>query len=185
MKSMKTSNRQALSLRVPHALAEQVEAYAQKNNLRKTDAYIHFLEMGLERNDRDVVIALAEMDKKLDSLYSLLTNEEGDSVEISLGKQGALDAIAEVSSRFPGIERAWLFGSFARNQQTANSDIDIRLEVDREAGFNLHDLVSFTKMMEQETGRACDVITAREIQSKSLALAIEKDGVCAYERKEK
>lgn len=156
----------------------------KKNNLRKTDAYIHFLEMGLERNDRDVVIALAEMDKKLDSLYSLLTNEEGDSVEISLGKQGALDAIAEVSSRFPGIERAWLFGSFARNQQTANSDIDIRLEIDRSASFNLHDLASFSKMIEQETGKECDVITASTVKSQSLAQAIERDGVCAYERKE-
>lgn len=185
MESMKTNNRQALSLRVPYALAEQVEAYARKNNLRKTDAYIHFLEMGLERNERDIAMTLAEMDEKLDLLHSLLTNEERDSVEVSLGKQNVLDTIASISSRFPGIERAWLFGSFARNQQTTDSDIDIRLEVDREAGFNLHDLVSFTKMMKQETGRACDVITAREIQSESLALAIEKDGVCAYERKEK
>ena len=114
----------------------------------------------------------------------LLVKEEA-STSASLTRQFVVESTARIASRFPGIERAWLFGAFARNQQTTDSDIDIRLEVDREAGFNLHDLVSFTKMMEQETGRACDVITASTIKSRSLAQAIKRDGVCAYERKEK
>lgn len=116
---------------------------------------------------------------------SYLLVKERAAANASLTRQRVIESIAEIASRFPGIERAWLFGSFARNQQTTDSDIDIRLEVDREAGFNLHDLASFTKMIEQETGRACDVITASMIKSRSLAQAIEQDGVCAYERKEK
>ena len=78
-----------------------------------------------------------------------------------------------------------MFGSYARNQQSADSDIDIRLEPYRSAGFNPHDLTSFSKMVEQKTGKECDVVTASEIKNRSLTQAIERDGACAYERKKK
>lgn len=183
MKSTERNNRQSLSLRVPYALAEQVEAYARENNLRKTDAYIHFLEVGLRQNDCDVAASLAEMSGKLDTLYFLLNDGEAPA-GTPLEQQRVLEILAKVSERFPGIERTWLFGSYARNQQNADSDIDIRLELDQSTGFNLHDLASFSKMIEQETGKECDVITTSTIKSRSLAQAIERDGVCAYERKE-
>lgn len=182
MQSAATANRKALSLRVPHILAEKVEDYAKKHGLRKTDAYIHFLEAGLNQDDRDIRRALSGIDSKLDSLRALLNESNVASEQNALDTQAVLDAIADVASRYPGIKRAWLFGSFARNQQGPDSDIDIRLDLDRAVGFNLHDLASFSKMIEQETGRECDVITAREIKSKSFAAAIEQDGVCAYER---
>ena len=76
-----------------------------------------------------------------------------------------------------------MFGSYARNQQSVDSDI--RHELDRRASFNLHDLTSFSKMVEQKTGKECDVVTASEIKNRSLTQAIERDGACAYERKKK
>lgn len=185
MQSTKANNRKALSLRVPASLAEKVEGYAKTHGLRKTDAYVHFIEMGLDQNSQDIRASLSEIDSKLDALQTLLGGASAETETAPLETQAVLKAICKTSAHYPGIKRALLFGSYARNQQTANSDIDIRLEVDREAGFNLHDLVSFTKIMEQETGRACDVITASTIKSRSLAQAIERDGVCAYERKEK
>lgn len=94
-------------------------------------------------------------------------------------------SISKASAHYPGIKRALLFDSYARNQQDADSDIDIRLELDRCIGFNLHDLASFSKMIEQETGKERDVITASTIKNRSLTQAIERNGVCAYERKEK
>lgn len=112
----------------------------------------------------------------------LLVSENGVVANTSLTQQRVIKSIADIAARFPGIERAWLFGSFARNQQTPDSDIDIRLELKKNARFNLHDLASFSKMIEQATGKECDVITSRTIKSESLAQAIERDGVCAYER---
>lgn len=182
MQNAATGNRKALSLRVPHALAEKVENYAREHGLRKTDAYIHFLEAGLNQDDWDIQKTLSGIDNKLDSLRALLSENNVALKQNELDTQMVLDAIADVASRFPGIERVWLFGSFARGQQGPGSDIDIRLELDRETGFNLHDLAYFSKMIEQATGRDCDVITSRTIKSESLAAAIERDGIRAYER---
>lgn len=181
MQNIATENRKALSLRVPPAIAEQVESYARKHGIRKTDAYIHFLEAGLNQDSQNIQSALSGIDSKLDSLRALLGEGITGPKQDTLDTQAVLDAISDIAARFPGIERAWLFGSFARNQQTPDSDIDIRLELMKNARFNLHDLASFSKMVEQATGRECDVITSRTIKSESLARAIEQDGVCAYE----
>ncbi len=185
MQSTKANNRKALSLRVPASLAEKVESYAKTHGLRKTDAYVHFIEMGLDQDSQDIRASLSEIDDKLDALQTLLAGANTRTGAAPLETQIVLDAISRASAHYPGIERALLFGSYARNQQNADSDIDIRLELDRNAGFNLHDLASFSKMIEQVTGKECDVITASTIKSRSLAQAIERDGVCAYERKEK
>lgn len=185
MQSTKANNRRALSLRVPASLAKKVESYAKAHGLRKTDAYIHFIEMGLDQDSQDIRAFLSEIDGKLDALQALLSDAGTETKIAPLETQAVLDAISRASAHYPGIERALLFGSYARNQQCADSDIDIRLELDRRVGFNLHDLASFSKMIEQVTNKECDVITASTIESRSLAQAIERDGVCAYERKEK
>ena len=185
MQSTKANTRKALSLLVPASLAEKVEGYAKTHGLRKTDAYFHCIEIGLDQNSQDIRASLSEIDSKLDALQTLLGGASAETETAPLETQAVLDAISRASAHYPGIERALLFGSYARNQQDADSDIDIRLEIDRSAGFNLHDLASFSKMIEQETGKECDVITASTIKSQSLAQAIERDGVCAYERKEK
>lgn len=185
MQSTKTNNRKALSLRVPASLAEKVESYAKTHGLRKTDAYVHFIEMGLNQDRQDIRASLSKIDDKLDALQTLLGGANTGTGATPLETQAALNAISKASTHYPGIKCALLFGSYARNQQNANSDIDIRLELDRSIGFNLHNLTSFSKMIEQETGKECDVITASTIKSRSPAQAIERDGVCAYERKEK
>lgn len=41
-------NRVPVSLRIPPRIAEAVENYASANGVRKTDAYVHFLQLGLE-----------------------------------------------------------------------------------------------------------------------------------------
>ena len=184
MQSTKANNRKALSLRVPASLAEKVESYAKAHGLRKTDAYVHFIEMGLDQDKRDIRASLSEIDGKLDAIRAMLDDAGAETGAAPLETQAVLNAISKASAHYPAIKRALLFGSYARNQQNADSDIDIRLELDRSVGFNLHDLASFSKMIEQETGKECDVITASTIKSQSLAQAIERDGVCAYDRKE-
>lgn len=184
MQSTKANNRKALSLRVPASLAEKVEGYAKTHGLKKTDAYVHFIEMGLDQDSQDIRASLSEIDSKLDTLQALLGGAGAGTETVPLETEAVLDAISNASAHYPGIERALLFGSYARNQQNADSDIDIRLELDRSVGFNLHDLASFSKMIEQVTDKECDVITTSTIRNRSLARAIERDGVCAYERKD-
>ena len=46
--SDKPENRVPVSLRIPPKIAEAVEAYASRNGVRKTDTYVHFLQLGLQ-----------------------------------------------------------------------------------------------------------------------------------------
>lgn len=44
----KPPTRNAVSLRLPPEITQAVNTYARTNNVRKTDAYIHFLKLGLQ-----------------------------------------------------------------------------------------------------------------------------------------
>lgn len=100
------------------------------------------------------------------------------------GKTETLKAIERVSANFPAIKRAILFGSLARGTFNENSDVDVRLELNRNKRFNLRDLSHYAKQIEQLTGREVDVVSADEIQDEQLKAAIIRDGVIAYERQE-
>lgn len=181
---MQANNRKALSLRVPADIAAKIESYALENGINKTDAYVHFLQVGLKHDAASNNATLESIDTKIDKVLSRLASSDARLGNSLPNRQEALDAIAEVSERYPGIERAWLFGSFARGQQREGSDIDVRLELDESHKFSLLDLASFAKLLEQATGLECDVITSRELKRESLALAVERDKVLAYERKD-
>ncbi len=95
----------------------------------------------------------------------------------------AVAAIAQVCERFPAIKSAYLFGSLARGSYNDDSDVDIRLVLDRSMQFNLRDLAQFSKQVEQLTQREVDVISSDNIGNEALSSAIKKDGILAYERK--
>jgi hypothetical protein len=88
-------------------------------------------------------------------------------------------------SSYKDIDRAWLFGSFARGDATDSSDIDLRLELAEDSHFNLFDLVHLADAIEGASGRNCDIITSRNIKSKALAQSIQNEKVLVYERQEK
>ncbi len=70
-----------VSLRLPVSLARQVESYAQENHLTKTDAYEHFLRLGLE-SDAGEESPIAQLDlfhEKLDKILYFVSFEEKDS----------------------------------------------------------------------------------------------------------
>ena len=111
--------------------------------------------------------------------------ESGDSkheFKCVESKKEVIDAIRSVARLFPAIEKAYLFGSFARNMQTPDSDIDIRIVLDKGYSFSLRDLAHFSKRLGQMTGREIDVVSAKEIKNPNLAAAIEKDKELVYER---
>lgn len=59
------------------------------------------------------------------------------------------------------IKRAALFGSFARGEQTAHSDLDLLIEFRR--GKSLFDLVALKMDLEKKTGRKVDLLTYRSL----------------------
>lgn len=93
-----------------------------------------------------------------------------------------LQVVAEEAAKFAAITRAFVFGSFARGDFTAESDIDVRLEYDEAAPFSLFEVAQFQKRIERLTGRSVDVVTAKRLKNPNLAAAIEREKVLAYER---
>lgn len=179
-----TPRRVPVSLRVPADLAGEVDAFAKEHGARKTDAYLYLIKRGLRSEDgadseaAEEALRASEYRALLDDLSALLR----PPVSAALEAQRVREAVAEAAMRLPAIERAWLFGSFARGTQTSQSDIDVRLEIDRRRKFTLRDLGHFAKLVQQATGRECDVVSASDLKNEALADAIEREKVLVYER---
>ena len=170
-------NRQPIALRLPSKDLEIVESYAVQNSVSKTDAFLYYLRKGFESEHESANAAqLCTIEKKIDALSRALAAQE-TSASFNMK-----EAIAKEAAKFPAIEKVILFGSFATGHATEESDIDLRLVIDRTEPFSLFDLARFQKAVRQETGHEVDTITADEILNKNLAAAINREGVTIYER---
>jgi predicted nucleotidyltransferase len=77
---------------------------------------------------------------------------------------GAIPFIAEAFRKIEGVEEAFLYGSFARNQQDAASDIDV-LAVGKPPD---EALAEVARKLERQLGREinCTVLTRKELNSR-------------------
>ena len=80
------------------------------------------------------------------------------------------------------VRKAWLFGSFSRNEETETSDIDILVDFDESRG-----VVSLFKMggmlmdLSNIAGRKVDLVEVDGIMDFAKA-SIERDKLLIYER---
>ena len=88
--------------------------------------------------------------------------------------------IEKIKQQYPyliseyGIKRIGLFGSYARNAQTEDSDIDIIAEFDKPIGLKF---IEFTEYLEEVLGKKTDVLTPDGVQGitvKRIARDIQK-----------
>ena len=56
------------------------------------------------------------------------------------------------------VLKAWLFGSFARGEETEDSDLDILVEYDKNARISLLTISHMMGELEKSTGRRIDLI---------------------------
>ena len=77
------------------------------------------------------------------------------------------------------VRRAYLFGSYARNEQDDKSDIDLMVELDDTVG--LYKFIGIQIRLEELLGKKVDLISSRGI-SKHVLPYIEKDKKLVYER---
>lgn len=169
-----------LSLRLPVQVVESVDAYACEQRISKTDAFLHFVTKGMEsENPPDTNEQLERIQAQLQQIKALVATEKGGGLdgEACLVRR----AVAKAAEDFPAIERAYLFGSFARGEHDEKSDVDVRIELADDAPFNLHDLSQFAKRIERATGRNVDVVSAKRLRNERLAAAIEREKVLVYE----
>ena len=78
------------------------------------------------------------------------------------------------------VREAYLFGSFARGEQTPDSDIDLRLVCGDAMTFGT--LYELSLKLENELGRKVDIVTNQpEHMRPSFRESIEQDEVYIYE----
>lgn len=65
-----------------------------------------------------------------------------------------------------------IFGSFARNEQTKNSDLDILIDLQKK--LNLLDLIGIEQELSEKLGVKVDLVTKRSVNSRMNSY-IQKD----------
>src|ERR1039458_5596705 len=92
--------------------------------------------------------------------------------------------IKAVAGKFPQIEFAYLFGSFALGHQHSGSDVDVavklsdRLSEDRRFELRLELIGAFTRIM----GRETDVVVLNDSRDLFFKYIILKEGVLAFRK---
>lgn len=88
-------------------------------------------------------------------------------------------AVSRVLPRYD-VREAYLFGSFARGEQTPASDIDLRLACGDSMTFGTLDELSLE--LEKELGREVEIVTNPPGHMRpAFRKNIEQDEVCLYE----
>jgi predicted nucleotidyltransferase len=88
--------------------------------------------------------------------------------------------VAEVVRDNPKVKRAYLFGSFARGENTEQSDVDISL--DTENGFTLIDAGGIRQQLVAKLNRNVDLVAMPTQGNKGIFDSFEHDKVLLYER---
>lgn len=78
------------------------------------------------------------------------------------------------------VLKAWLFGSFSRNEQTAESDVDIIVQLDKSHPIGLK-FFGMWNDLEELLGRKVDLVSEGTLLPFAQESA-EKDKILIYER---
>ena len=85
----------------------------------------------------------------------------------------------EQALRHRGVLHAALFGSMARNEATADSDIDILIEIAPEAGVGLFEYVAITQYLADMFPQRVDVANRTSLKA-LVKPSAERDAVYAF-----
>lgn len=79
------------------------------------------------------------------------------------------------------VERAWIFGSFSRMEEKADSDIDILVDLDSSAGIGLLAFAGMINQLQNNLGRKVDLVANGSVKPFAQQ-SINRDKVLVYER---
>lgn len=99
----------------------------------------------------------------------------------ALTQQEIIPKITDIFSKQP-IDKAWLFGSFSRGEETPDSDIDLLVRFDDTAGVTLLTYARIYRMLRDTLNREVDLVQEGTLKPFAAETA-DKDKVLIYERK--
>ena len=79
------------------------------------------------------------------------------------------------------VQRAWLFGSYARGEETPQSDVDILFIPDRSQHFSLFTMGGMYEDLKELLGKEVDLITEGGLMPFARESA-DRDKILIYER---
>ena len=79
------------------------------------------------------------------------------------------------------VLRAWVFGSFARGEETPESDLDLLVDYDHSSNVSLLDIVRYKKQLEKLIGRDVDLVENGYLKPFAVP-SVERDKYLVYER---
>jgi len=82
------------------------------------------------------------------------------------------------------IEKAWIFGSYARSEENNGSDIDILVHFSSETKVTLFKYVHIINDLQRLTGKKIDLVEEGQLM-KFAEISAEQDKILIYERKAK
>ena len=95
-------------------------------------------------------------------------------------KQSMIHKLQNFFPAYP-IEKAWIFGSYARGEESRKSDIDIMVRFEKDARISLFDLVGVKLDLEDVLHRKVDLVTEGGIM-KFARESIDNEKILIYER---
>ena len=166
-------------------------------------AILSKIERGKRSARRDLVIKLAHL-FKLDSEYliriwlseRILDELQGEQnaeailqvaeetlayrKNISTSRSSVLEKCRQVLREFPSIQKAWIFGSFARKEEGPKSDIDILIEVPESVSFSMFDMAEVRERLKLSVNKEVDVVLLRALKP-GIAERVNRERKLFYE----
>ena len=127
---------------------------------------------------------LKDMDYSFEALEVSIKRieQEKSGTTQELKRQNLINNIKKYLKKVP-IEKAWLFGSFARNDESLDSDIDLLIRFSKTHKIDLFEYVGIRQDLEDITGRQIDLVeVGQELDIVKSVIHLEKQLI--YERKE-
>ena len=91
--------------------------------------------------------------------------------------------VKKLQDFFPAypVEKAWVFGSYARGEETQESDVDVMVVFDKNARISLFDFIGLKLDLEDKLHKQVDLVTEGGIR-KFAKDSINNDKILIYER---
>ena len=178
----------AAGVEIDQSLLSKIE----RNKFVAPQRIIYPLAQLLEVGYRDLQIkylseklyqGLNEVDYSLESLKVVTKRleKEGSCTTYELERRKLIKNIQEYLKNRP-IERAWLFGSFARGEESFDSDIDLLVKFIKPNRIDLFEYIGIRHDLEDLTGRQVDLVEQGQ-EVEKIKPIIDREKKLIYERK--